>query len=95
MNTGVPARFDTETIGDEMPIWNAGGRGNKPKGNEDPLEGSRSFDGEIYHSPALDGEGLHANERHFLDAAVARTTSEWLSALRGLEGRRGIDVFRK
>jgi hypothetical protein len=48
---------------------------------------SKSSDGEIYHSSTLDGEGIRANERQFLLGADARTSSEWLSALRGLESR--------
>ena len=47
----------------------------------------KSSDGEIYHSSTLDGEGIRANKRHFLLGADARTASEWLSALRGLENR--------
>jgi TIR domain len=52
---------------------------------------ARSYDGEIYHSLTLDGEGIRANERHFLLGANARTASEWLSALRGLENRGFIE----
>jgi hypothetical protein len=52
---------------------------------------AKSSDGEIYHSSTLDGEGIRANERHFLVEADARTASEWLSALRGLEIRGFIE----
>ena len=56
-----------------------------PKEMELLWEAAQSFDGEIYHSNTLDGEGLRANNRHFLSGANARTASEWLSALLGLE----------
>lgn len=52
---------------------------------------AKSSGGEIYHSLTLDGEGIRANERHFLQGADARTASEWLSALRGLENRGFIE----
>jgi hypothetical protein len=52
---------------------------------------SKSSDGQIYHSLTLDGEGIRANERHFLLGADARTASEWLSALRCLEDRGFIE----
>ncbi len=58
-----------------------------PKELELLWEAVQSSDGEIYHSNTLDGEGLRANNRHFLSGANARTVSEWLSALRGLEER--------
>ncbi|HEV2486064.1 MAG TPA: hypothetical protein VGT08_11080 [Terracidiphilus sp.] len=54
-------------------------------------EAAQSSDGEIYHSTTLDGEGLRANNRHFLSGANARSASEWLSALRGLEERSLIE----
>jgi hypothetical protein len=56
-----------------------------PKEMELLWEASRSSDGQIYHSMTLDGEGIRANQRHFLSGADARSASEWLSALRGLE----------
>jgi hypothetical protein len=52
---------------------------------------AKSSDSEIYHSLTLDGEGIRANERHFLLGTDARTASEWLSALRGLENRGFIE----
>lgn len=58
-----------------------------PKEMELLWEAAQSSDGEIYHSNTLDGEGLRANNRHFLSGANARTASEWLSALRALEER--------
>lgn len=67
------------------------------KGDLNPKEvellwnAAKSPDGEIYHSKTLDGEGIRANERHFLAEADARTASEWLSALRGLENRGFIE----
>jgi hypothetical protein len=54
---------------------------------------AKSPDGEIYHSLTLDGEGLRSNERHFLLGADARTASEWLSALRGLENRGLVEAL--
>jgi len=62
-----------------------------PKEVELLWNAASSSDGEIYHSSTLDGEGLRANERHFLAEADARTASEWLSALRGLENRGFIE----
>jgi hypothetical protein len=56
-------------------------------------EAARSPNGEIYHSSTLDGEGIRANGRHFLVEADARTASEWLSALRGLEDRGLIEAL--
>ena len=56
-----------------------------PKELELLWEAARSSDGQIYHSRTLDGEGIRANQRHFLKDADARSASEWLSALRGLE----------
>lgn len=52
---------------------------------------SKSSDGQIYHSLTLDGESIQANARQFLLGADARTASEWLSALRGLENRGFIE----
>jgi hypothetical protein len=48
---------------------------------------AKSSDGLIYYSSTLDGEGIRASERQFLSGADARTASEWLSALHGLENR--------
>jgi len=62
-----------------------------PKEVELLWNAAKSSDGEIYHSSTLDGEGIHTNERHFLVEADARTASEWLSALRGLENRGFIE----
>jgi hypothetical protein len=62
-----------------------------PKEVELLWNAAKSSDGEIYHSSTLDGEGIRANERHFLVEADARTASEWLSALRGLENRGFIE----
>jgi hypothetical protein len=64
-----------------------------PKEMELLWEAARSSDGEIFHSSTLDGEGLRANGRQFLEGADARTGSEWLSALRGLEERGFIDAL--
>lgn len=80
---------------------NLGGRGMQrhaenemsPKEMELLWEASRSSDGEIYHSSTLDGEGLRANGRQFLEGADTRTGSEWLSALRGLEERGFIEAL--
>ena len=52
---------------------------------------ARSSDGQIFHSLTLDGEGLRANGRHFLEGADARSGSEWLGALRSLEARGFIE----
>jgi hypothetical protein len=62
-----------------------------PKEVELLWNAAKSSDGEIYYSSTLDGEGIRANERHFLVEADARTASEWLSALRGLETRGFIE----
>lgn len=62
-----------------------------PKEMELLWNASESSDGEIYHSSTLDGEGIRANERQFLLGANARTASEWISALRGLETRGFIE----
>lgn len=43
--------------------------------------------GEILHSQTLDGEDIRSNGRHFLKDANARTTAQWLGALRCLEDR--------
>ena len=64
-----------------------------PKEMELLWEAARSSNGEIYHSSTLDGEGIRANGRHFLNGADARTGSEWLSALRGLEDRGSIQAL--
>ena len=56
-----------------------------PKEMELLWEASRSSDGQIYHSMTFDGQGIRANQRHFLGGADTRSASEWLSALRGLE----------
>ena len=62
-----------------------------PKEVELLCTAAKSSGGEIYHSLTLDGEGIRANERHFLQGADPRTASEWLSALRGLENRGFIE----
>jgi hypothetical protein len=54
---------------------------------------AKSANGEIFHSSALDGEGIRANSRHFLDGADARSASEWLSALSSLEQRGFIEAL--
>jgi hypothetical protein len=64
-----------------------------PKEMEFLWEAARSSNGEIYHSSALDGQGIRANGRHFLVGADARSASEWLSALRGLEDRGLIEAL--
>jgi len=46
--------------------------------------------GQLLHSRTLDGEGIRANGRHFLQGADARTAAEWLGALRRLEDREFI-----
>jgi hypothetical protein len=46
---------------------------------------SKSCDGEIYCSSTLDRESVCAHVREFLLGADARTASEWVSAVRGLE----------
>jgi hypothetical protein len=43
--------------------------------------------GQLLHSRTLDGEGLRANGKHFLQGADARTAAEWFGALRRLEDR--------
>jgi hypothetical protein len=47
--------------------------------------------GEVLHSQTMDGEGIRANGRHFLQYADARTGAEWIGALRGLEDRGFIE----
>jgi hypothetical protein len=64
-----------------------------PKEMELLWEAAKPSNGEIYHSSTLDGEGIRVNKRHFLDGADARTASEWLSALRGLEDRGLIEAL--
>lgn len=54
---------------------------------------AKSSDGQIYHSRTLEGEGIRANQRHFLAGADARTASEWISALRGLENRGFVEAL--
>ena len=43
--------------------------------------------GQLLHSKTLEGEGIRANDRHFLSNADIRSGVEWLGALQSLEGR--------
>jgi len=58
-----------------------------PRETELLWNAARDPQGQILHSETLNGEGLRAHDRQFLEGADARSAAEWLGALRRLEDR--------